>query len=38
MSGIEIIGTLVLFLVIRFVFPAVIVYSVGNLLRKSQPA
>lgn len=38
MNGLEIFGTLATFLVIRFFVPLLLVVSIGNLLKKSQPA
>lgn len=38
MNGFEIFSTLIIFMVIRFVIPLVVVVSVGNLLQKARPA
>jgi hypothetical protein len=38
MSGLEIIGTLLLLLALRIVLPAILVFGFGSLLKKAQPA
>lgn len=38
MSGLEIIGTLLVLLAIRFVIPAILVFAFGKLLKSAQPA
>lgn len=38
MSGLEIVGTLLLLLALRFVLPAILVFFFGSLLKKAHPA
>jgi hypothetical protein len=38
MNGFEIFSILAIFLVIRFILPMVLVFSIGSLLKNKQPA